>query len=123
MSKWRCRGIRGATTVEVNERDAILAVTRDLLSQMIEANGIEVDDVASVIFSTTPDVNATFPAVAARQLGWADTALFCMHEMNVAGALPMCIRALIHWNTTKSLKEIQHIYIGRAVALRPDLKT
>lgn len=123
MNKWRCRGVRGATTVEVNEREAILAATRALLSCVVEANGIEVDDVASVIFSTTPDVNAAFPAVAARQLGWGDTALFCMHEMNVEGALPMCIRVLIHWNTSKSLKEIQHVYLGRAIVLRPDLKT
>lgn len=123
MSKWRCRGVRGATTVEVNRREAILAATRELLSCVVEANGIEAEDVASIIFSTTPDVNATFPAVAARQLGWLDTALFCMHEMNVPNALPMCIRVLIHWNTTKSLKEIQHVYLGKAIALRPDLTT
>lgn len=120
MSNWRCRGVRGATTVEVNEGEAILAATRELLGYMIEANGIEQEDVASVIFSTTADVNAQFPAVAARQLGWHDAALFCCHEMNVPGSLAMCIRVLIHWNTTKSMPEIQHIYIRGAKNLRPD---
>ena len=120
MNDWRCRGIRGATTVEVNEKKAILAATRELLTLMVEANGIEVEDVASVIFSTTPDLNATFPAIAARQMGWHDSALFCTHEMNVPGALEKCIRVLIHWNTTKGLKEIEHIYIRGAKNLRPD---
>ncbi|MGB0388499.1 MAG: chorismate mutase [Ardenticatenaceae bacterium] len=120
MNERLCRGVRGATTVEVNEREAILAATCELLALTVEANGIEVDDVASVIFSTTPDLNAAFPALAARQMGWHDSALFCMHEMNVPGALSMCIRVLIHWNTSKGLKEIQHIYIRGAENLRPD---
>ena len=120
MSKWRCRGVRGATTVEVNEREAILAATQEILSCVIQANGIEADDVASIIFSTTSDVNAAFPAVAARQLGWLDTALFCMHEMNVPNALPMCIRVLIHWNTTKTQKQVMNVYLREATKLRPD---
>lgn len=120
MSEWRCRGIRGATTVENNEREEILEATRELLGRMIETNGIEAEDVASVIFSTTPDLNAEFPALAARQLGWHDAALLCTHEMAVPGALPRCIRILIHWNTPKPMKEIQHIYIRDARNLRPD---
>ncbi|MDQ4074748.1 MAG: chorismate mutase [Chloroflexota bacterium] len=120
MCDWRCRGIRGATTVETNEREAILAATRELLTRMIEANEIDVEDVASVVFSTTPDLNAEFPALAARQLGWYDSALLCTHEMDVPGALDMCIRILIHWNTPKPLAEIQHIYIQGARNLRPD---
>jgi chorismate mutase len=120
LSNWRCRGIRGATTVEANDREAILAATRELLALMVEANGIELDDVASVIFSTTPDVDAEFPALAARQMGWHDAALLCTHEMAVPGALVGCIRALIHWNTPKKLEEVRHIYIRGAVNLRPD---
>jgi len=78
--------------------------------------------VASVIFTTTPDLNAEFPALAARQLGWLDVPLLCSHEMAVEGALSRCIRILIHWNTTKSQKEIQHVYVRGAEALRPDVQ-
>lgn len=115
-----CRGVRGATTVDENTREAILAGTRELLQRMIEANGIDPNDVASVIFTTTPDLDAEFPAVAARQLGWYDQALLCGHEMAVPNALARCIRILIHWNTTKKPKEIKHVYINGAESLRPD---
>jgi len=115
-----CRGIRGATTVEVNEREAILAATRELLTLMIEANGIKPEDVASAIFTTTPDLNAEFPALAARQLGWHNVALLCGHEMDVPGALQRCIRILIHWNTTQPADQIHHVYIRGAETLRPD---
>jgi chorismate mutase len=115
-----CRGVRGATTVEENSREAILAATCELLTLMIEANGIQPDDVASTIFTTTPDLNAEFPAFAARQLGWHDVALLCGHEMAVPGALPRCIRILIHWNTEWRADEIVHVYIKGAEDLRPD---
>ena len=115
-----CRGVRGATTADANTSDAILEATRELLALMIHSNQIEPDDVASAIFTTTPDLNAEFPALAARQLGWADVALLCGHEMAVPGALAHCIRILIHWNTEKPAREIQHIYINGAVNLRPD---
>lgn len=115
-----CRGVRGATTVEANTRDEILSATRDLLRRLIAANEIRPEDVASVIFSTTSDLNAEFPAVAARQLGWHDSALFCTHEMNVPDALERCIRVLIHWNTERSLEDVQHVYIRKARDLRPD---
>ncbi|GEM_PF-120963 len=115
-----CRGVRGATTVDSNDREAILEATRDLLRRLVLANGIRPEDVASVIFSTTPDLNAEFPAVAARQLGWHDVALFCTHEMNVPGALRRCIRVLIHWNTERAQDEIHHVYIRGARHLRPD---
>jgi chorismate mutase len=115
-----CRGVRGATTVEENSREAILAATCELLTLMIEANGIQPDDVASTIFTTTPDLNAEFPAFAARQLGWHDVALLCGHEMAVPGALPRCIRILIHWNTERRADEIVHVYIKGAEDLRPD---
>lgn len=115
-----CRGVRGATTVDSNDREAILEATRDLLRRMIVVNGIRPEDVAGVIFSTTPDLNAEFPAVAARQLGWHDVALLCTHEMNVPGALQRCIRILILWNTDRAQDEIHHVYIRGARHLRPD---
>lgn len=115
-----CRGIRGATTVEENTRDALLAATRELLLQIIAANDLRPDDVGSAIFTTTPDLNAEFPALAARQLGWHDVPLICGHEMNVPGALERCVRVLIHWNTSKLQHEIAHIYTKGATNLRPD---
>lgn len=115
-----CRGIRGATTVEANTRDAILEATRELLILMIKHNAILPDDVASVIFTTTMDLNAEYPAVAARQLGWHDAALMCAHEMAVPHGLKMCLRILIMWNTPLTAQEIQHVYINGAKHLRPD---
>lgn len=117
----RCRGVRGATTVEHNTRDEILKATRQLLALMIRQNGIEHEDVASAIFTTTVDVDAEFPALAARQLGWIDVPMLCTHEISVPGSLPRCVRILIHWNTSKSLAEIVPVYIRGATALRPDL--
>jgi chorismate mutase len=116
-----CRGIRGATTVATNTRDEILSATRQLVALMIRRNGIERTDVASAIFTTTPDLDAEFPALAARQLGWLDVPLLCGHEMSIPGSLPRCIRVLVHWNTDLQQSEIQHIYIRDAVRLRPDL--
>ena len=116
----RVRGIRGATTVTENSEEAILGATRELLYTMIRANGIEVEDVASAHFTTTVDLNVTYPALAARQLGWYDAALLCGHEMMVPGSLDKCVRILIHWNTTKTAKEIVHVYLHGARGLRPD---
>lgn len=116
-----CRGVRGATTVEENSREAILKGTRELLALMIRQNDIWPGDVASAIFTTTPDLNAEFPALAARQLGWMHVALMCGHELSVPGALGRCVRILLHWNTEKTADEIVHIYIKGAAKLRPDL--
>lgn len=116
-----CRGVRGATTIERNEREAILTATRELLALMIRRNDIKSCDVASALFSTTTDVDAEFPALAARQLGWLDVPLLCSHEMAVPGSLPRCIRVMIHWNTDKPQSEIEHIYVRDANRLRPDL--
>jgi chorismate mutase len=115
-----CRGVRGATTVPENSRDEILKVTRELLALMIRRNGINAEDVASAIFTTTTDLDAEFPALAARQLGWLNVALLCTHELDVPGSLRRCIRILLHWNTEKASEEIVHVYIRDAVALRPD---
>ena len=115
-----CRGVRGATTVKENNREAILSATRELLTQMIEANDIQPDDVASVIFTTTADLTSEYPALAARQLGWQDVALLCAQEIGVPNSINHCIRILLHWNTEKLASEIRHIYINDAVNLRPD---
>jgi len=118
-----CRGIRGATTADNNSRSAIIAATRDLLTRIVEANSVCAEDIASVIFSTTPDLNAEFPAVAARELGWVDTALLCTHEMGVPASLDCCIRVLIHWNTCHEARDIVHVYLGQAARLRPDIQS
>ena len=115
-----CRGVRGATTVEEDSRGEILRATHELLTQMIQANDIRPEDVASVIFTTTPDLSADYPALAARLPSWEDVALLCTHEMAVPHGLKRCIRILLHWNTDKSLSEMRHIYINGAVVLRPD---
>lgn len=115
-----CRGVRGATTADSNSQEDILKATRELLALMIRRNGIEPEDVASAIFTTTSDLDAEFPALAARQLGWFDVALMCLHELDVPGALKRCIRILLHWNTDKPAGEIVHIYIKGAANLRPD---
>ncbi|MEX0750663.1 MAG: chorismate mutase [Dehalococcoidia bacterium] len=117
----RLRGIRGATTVEANTKEAILQASSELLSAIIQANEISVDDVASAWFTTTPDLNAEFPAVAARDMGWAHVALMCGHEMYVPGSLPMCLRILIHVNTTKAQDEVKFVYLRGATALRKDI--
>ena len=115
-----CRGIRGATIAEENTAEAILAATRELLELIVEANDLKVEDVASAIFTTTPDLTAAFPAQAAREMGWRDVALLDAQEIPVPGSLERCIRVLIHWNTEKRAAEIQHIYLKGAQALRPD---
>ncbi len=115
-----CRGVRGATTVAADDREIILKATRELLALMIRLNGIESADVTSAIFTTTPDLTAAFPATAARQLGWLDVPLMCSHEIGVPGALPLCVRIMLHWNTDKAQAVIQHVYLHEAQSLRPD---
>jgi chorismate mutase len=115
-----CRGIRGATTVKENTAEAILAATRELLALIVEANDLKVEDVASAIFTTTPDLTAAFPAKAAREMGWRDVALLDAQEIPVPGSLERCIRVLIHWNTERSAAEIRHVYLRGAQTLRPD---
>ncbi len=115
------RGVRGATVAKQNTREAIIEATHEMLLKIVETNGIEHEDIASAFFSTTRDLTAEFPAIAARQIGWSDAALMCMHEMDVPNSLPMCVRVLVHWNTTKRANEIRHIYMNGAEKLRPDL--
>ncbi|MGC9400424.1 MAG: chorismate mutase [Anaerolineae bacterium] len=117
----RCRGIRGAATVDANTPEAIDAATRTLLTRLVAANGLDLADIASVIFTATPDLDAAYPAASARALGWTHVPLLCVQEMAVAKSLPRCIRVLIHWNTERLPEEIWHVYLGAARALRPDL--
>lgn len=115
------RGVRGATSVERDEPGLILQATQELLQIMVERNQINTVDIASVLFTTSPGVVSEFPARAARELGWIDVPLLCGHEMAVEKGLDRCIRVLIHWNTLKTQKEVQPIYLHEAECLRPDL--
>jgi prephenate dehydratase len=115
-----CRGVRGATTVDANTREEVLRRTREMLALMIRLNGMRPDEVAAALFTTTTDVNSEFPAFAARQLGWLDAALMCGHEMAVPGALGMCIRVLVFWNTDRPSSDLHHVYVRGASHLRPD---
>ena len=117
------RGIRGATTVESNTREAILDATRELLSEIISTNKIATPDVASANFTTTTDLNAEFPAVVARnEFGWTNIALMCGHEMDVPGSLRMCLRIMLIVNSETPQDEVCHVYLRGAATLRPDLK-
>jgi len=116
-----CRGIRGATSVDVNDAAAIITATRELLERIVAANDLLVEDVASVVFTATPDLDAAYPARAAREMGWVNTPLLCMQEMAVVDSLPHCIRVLVLWNTDRPPDQVRHVYLRRARALRPDL--
>jgi chorismate mutase len=116
----RCRGIRGAITVEHNTRESILAASKELVQQMIAANDVNVDDIAAVWFTTTSDLNAEFPAVAARELGLSKTALLCGHEMDVPGSLPSCLRVMMLVNTEKKNDELVYVYLKGTEALREE---
>lgn len=115
----KCRGIRGATTVDTNTGEDILAAAKELLQEMIRANGFKEEDIASIHFTTTQDLNATFPTAAARELGLTQVPMLCGHEMNVPGSLPMCLRILVLINTEKNAEKIVHTYIKGAKELRP----
>lgn len=116
------RGIRGATTVSADQPDLILQATRELLEVILEENeGMRPDEVASAIFTVTDDLISTFPAQAARQMGWELVPMLCAREIPVPESLPRVIRVLVHWNTAIPQSEIKHIYLRDAVKLRPDL--
>jgi len=117
---WACRGVRGATQADADTPEAIHRATRELLQALIAANGIEEADVASAIFTLTPDLTSAYPAAAARQIGWQEAALLGAVEMAPPGTPPHCIRILIHWNTRLPQQEIRHIYLRGAESLRPD---
>ena len=115
-----CRGVRGATTVSENTAEEIQEATSDLLTALIRLNQIEPEDVVSAIFTTTTDLTASFPALAARDLGWTEVPLLCTHEMAVPGALGRVVRILLHINTSRAHAEVRHVYAKDARALRPE---
>lgn len=115
------RGVRGATTVAANDAQSILSATEELLAEMVSFNGIQVEDVAAVLFTTTGDLDAAFPAKAARALGWQHVPLLDAREIPVPGSLPRCIRVLLLWNTDVPQCRVAHVYQGEARKLRQDL--
>ena len=115
----KVRGLRGATTANANTEEAIFDATRELLEELVRANGLDTDDIASAYFSTTKDLDAAFPPTAARvQLGWTDVAMMAGNEMDVAGGQPRCIRVMILINTDKRAEELHHVYLRAAINLR-----
>ena len=116
------RGIRGATTVEIDQPDNIIAATQEILAALIVANpGLRSEDVASAFFTVTDDLVSVHPALAARKMGWNFVPMMCAREIPVPGSLPRCIRVLIHWNTDTEQNLVKHVYLHDAVKLRPDL--
>lgn len=118
------RGLRGAINVDENSAETILKATGELLVELLRAN--EIDDfreIASAVFTTTVDLNAAFPAEAARELGMNRVPLLCATEIDVPGAMPRCIRVLLHVNTEKSQAEMVHVYLRDARKLRPDVSS
>ena len=120
-STMRCRGLRGATTAADNSAEAILAATRELLERLVARNALDVADIASAFFTLTDDLDAAYPALAARALGWNEVALLCAREIPVPGSVVRCIRVLLHINTTKGQADLHPIYLREAVTLRPDV--
>jgi len=114
------RGIRGATVVARDEPGLILEATRELLLALVEANRLRPDDIASAIFTATPDLTSQAPARAARELGWTEVALLDAAELPVSGSLPRCIRVLLHIDTERTARELVHVYLRDARILRPD---
>ena len=115
------RAVRGATQVDSNDRDAVIAGAAELVQAVLGRNGIDPDDLISVIFTATPDLTAEFPAYAARTMGITDVPLLCATEIDVPGAMPRVIRLLAHVDTALDRGEIRHVYLHGAAALRTDL--
>jgi len=116
------RGIRGAITIIADEKEQVLSATQALLTSILDANpDLQLEDIASVLFTVTGDIASAYPALAARQMGWNLVPMMCAREIPVPEGLPLCIRVLIHWNTDKEQNEIKHVYLRDAVKLRSDL--
>ncbi len=115
------RGLRGATTCEIDTPEAIEGATQELLRALMDLNELAHDDVVSVIFTTTPDLTSTFPATVARGIGFGDIPLLCASEIDVPGSMPMCIRILLHVYTTRARDDLRHVYLRNAQGLRDDL--
>lgn len=123
MGEHWVRAVRGAISVEENSEESILEATRVLLEMLLKENDIAVDDLISAIFSVTRDLNAAFPAAAAREMGWQQVPMLCCNEVEVPGALPRCIRVLLHFYSTKKNQELKPIYLKEAARLREDIET
>lgn len=115
------RGIRGATTVEANTSQLIKEATRELLTAIVTENDLYTEDIVSAVFTVSPNLNADFPASSAREMGWDRVPLLCATEIPVPGAMPLCIRVLLHVNTDKTQMDIVHVYLRKSVTLRKDL--
>jgi chorismate mutase len=115
------RALRGATTVDVDEPEHITERVLALLQGMLDANGIDHDDIISVLFTATDDIHSMFPAAAARKFGWGDVPLICARELDVEGGAPRCIRVMVHLSTHRTRSELHHVYLEGAVGLRDDL--
>ena len=116
------RGIRGATTIEVDSKENVLSASCELLDAILESNpDLQPDDISSALFTVTDDIASAFPGSAARQLGWNLVPVICAREIPVPDSLPLCIRVLVHWNTEVEQSAIKHVYLRDAVVLRPDL--
>jgi chorismate mutase len=116
------RGIRGAVTTSRNQPQAIFKATRELLEAILQANpDLQPEELASVFFTLTEDLDAAYPAEAARQIGWTSVPMLCAKEIPVPGSLPGCIRVLLHWNTELPQHAVHHVYLGEATQLRPDI--
>ncbi len=115
------KAVRGATTVNNNSETEIISATKDLLQQIVQKNDINIDDIISIIFVVTKDLNACFPAKSARELEWTSVPLIDCVSPDVSGSLQKCIRILLHFNSDKNLSQVKHIYLNNAVTLRPDL--
>ncbi len=122
MTNVLVRAVRGATTVERDDAADIAAATRELLTSMLEANEIAVDDVISVLFTTSPDLTAAFPAAAARGIGFQTVPLMCASEIDVPGAKRLCIRVMMHAYSARSRDEVRHVYLHDAQNLRDDIR-
>jgi chorismate mutase len=121
MSTAMVRGLRGASTCDANSAKEITEVTQELLLAMLKENAIDHDDVVSVLFTTTSDLNAMFPATAARGIGFGDVPLLCASEINVPGAMPLTVRVLMHAYTERPRDQLRHVYLRNAPSLRDDL--
>ncbi|MHB8380056.1 MAG: chorismate mutase [Acidimicrobiales bacterium] len=121
MSSAVVRGLRGASSCTANTVEEINEVTQELLLAMLERNGLRHDDVISVLFTTTPDLTASFPAAAARGIGFGDVPLLCASEINVPGAMPLTVRVLLHAYTERPRNKLRHVYLRNTTSLRDDL--
>ena len=113
--------LRGAITLERDEGEHLMDQVETLLTEMLERNDVAHDDLISILFTATDDIHSRFPAAAARRMGLGDVPLICARELDIEGAMPLCVRVLMHLTTERSRSDLRHVYLGAARALRDDL--